>query len=188
MDYVEPEFFTQKLVIGVNDVYKKFPCRYLVRKEFLNIQAAFDSGISLIVSRHDCGSKKKRLNEVAVNGTYYVFDHEDNGLTDVDLSVIGTDKIVVSYSTTTSAIHIAAYLGAKNIIVCGHDCGKLDGKAHFEGYYPDGFRTEWYEKWLQEIEPQTIAVRDRLKEVYACNIYSLNPFINLKLEGHTLGA
>ena len=27
-------------------------------------------------------------------------------------------------------------------------------------------------------------VRDRVKEVYGCNIHSLNPFINFKLEGN----
>ena len=38
--------------------------------------------------------------------------------------------------------------------------------------------------WLSQIEAQTIALRDHLKSSNKANVYSLNPFINLSLEGH----
>ncbi len=103
------------------------------------------------------------------------------------MSVIGTDMIVVSYSTITSAMHVAAYLGARNIILVGHDCGYVDGKKNFDGY-PEpilGRISGFYDRFLGSIEPQSIAVRERLRDVYGCCIYSLNPFLNFQLEGHS---
>ncbi len=86
----------------------------------------------------------------------------------------------------TSAIHMAAYMGAKNIILCGHDCGMLDGKNNLNGYYENlSNRTiEWYSSYLKKIEDQTVQVKKKMKEIYGCNVYSLNPFVSLNLEGH----
>ena len=97
--------------------------------------------------------------------------------------MVGTDKIVVSYSTITSAIHIAAYMGAANIIVVGHDCGKLDGELNTRlSESPMG--TKFYSDFVGQIETSTIQLRTRIKEVYGCNLYSLNPFVNFGIEGH----
>jgi carbonic anhydrase len=98
--------------------------------------------------------------------------------------VVGTDRIVVSYSTITSAIHIAAYMGAANIIIVGHDCGTLDGEVNFPGYGEAIGGSDFYRQFITEIEPQTLTLREKIKEVYGCNLYSLNPFINFGLEGH----
>ena len=32
-DYIEPSFFDNKITIGINQVYKRFNCKYYVRKE-----------------------------------------------------------------------------------------------------------------------------------------------------------
>ncbi|MDA0834415.1 MAG: hypothetical protein O2955_21775 [Planctomycetota bacterium] len=183
MDYVEPEFFANKCVIGVNDVFKKYPCDYLVRKETSGAAEAFASGIPLIISEYDCGNRNGARN--AADGTAWYYDHVHNECTAIDLSVVGTDRIVVSYSTITSAIHIAAYMGAANIIICGHDGGMLDGRMTYRGYYPEDAKFQkWYKDWVRQIMDQTRALRDRLKQVYGCQIQSLNPFIGLDLEGH----
>jgi hypothetical protein len=81
-------------------------------------------------------------------------------------------------------MHIAAYMGAKHIMLCGHDCGTLDQRVTYAGYYADEIDAASYTDWLNEIEPQTIALKARLREVYGCGTYSLNPFVNLGLEGH----
>lgn len=183
--YIDPSYFDNKIAIGVNQVYKRFPnVDYVVRKEAIGNDIASSAskifGFKLITSRHSCGTLKFQEND----GQDYYFDHLDNGLTDIDLSVIGTDKIVVSYSTITSAIHIAAYMGAANIVIVGHDCGMLDGAINFPGYNAPPSGDVFYRQFLSKIEPQTLALREKLKEVYGCNIYSLNPFINFGLEGH----
>ena len=185
--FIDPAFFDNKIAIGVNEVWHTFRnLDYLVRKEARNSQAAYASGVPMIVSRHNCGNTSYALNRFEGERDYYVFDHLDNGLQDIDLSIISLtgDLIVVSYSTITSAIHIAAVMGAANIILVGADCGTLDGKVNITGYPPSILGDEFYRTFITQIEPQTAAVRDRIKEVYGCNLYSLNPFLNLGLEGH----
>lgn len=185
MEYVEPAFFAGKWTIGVNYTYKRFPCRYVVGKELP--QAAFDElRQRLIVSRHRYGRLDHPQTEYAGEGDYYAFEHVMNQHTAVDWSVLGTDRIVVSYSTVTSAIHLAAYMGAANILLCGTDGGALDGRLNFTGYSempPQRFA--WYRRWVQQMTPQTLELRDRLRQVYGCRIYMLNPFLGFDLEGHT---
>lgn len=183
--YIDPGFFDNKLAIGVNQVWERFTnLDYIVRKESKGMNVAIAasklSGFKTICSGHNCGTLRYAKNESAD----YYFEHLDNKLEEIDLSVVGTDKIVVSYSTITSAIHIAAYMGAANIILIGHDCGTLDGKANIAGYAESPHGAQFYREFLAVIEPQTLALRAKLKEVYGCNVYSLNPFVNLGLEGH----
>ena len=84
-----------------------------------------------------------------------------------------------------SAMHVAAYMGARNILLCGHDCGSLDGELTFTGYYDAPLKdTMTYWRLLNRFGEQTMAVRDKLQEVYGCRVYSLNPFVNFALEGH----
>ena len=183
-EYVEPEFFNGKVLVGVNRVWVKFDPDYVVIKEGQVVTQAALAGWPIIASKYHCGANNYALNEAP--GEVYIFEHEHNHLEKVDLDVIGTDKIVVSYSTITSALHVAAYMGAANIILVGHDCGFLDGQRNFEDY-PEPIATTpgFYEQFLEKIEPQTLAVKQRLWEVYGCRTYSLNPFINFGLEGHT---
>jgi len=183
--YIEPSFFDNKIAIGVNQVWKRFNnLDYVIRKEGQWMDAAQTAsklmGFKLIVSQYNCGTYASKQNTI---GDYY-FHHTDNGLKNINLDVVGTDWIVVSYSTITSALHIAAYMGAANIIIVGHDCGTLDGQINFPGYGEAIAGADFYRKFITEIEPQTLALREKLKEVYGVNIYSLNPFINFGLEGY----
>lgn len=183
--YIEPCFFDNKIAIGVNQVWKRFDnVDYIVRKEGKWMDATQTAsksmGFKMIVSQYDCGAYTLKQNTI---GDYF-FYHPDNGLTDINLDAVGTDWIVVSYSTITSAMHIAAYMGAANIIIVGHDCGTLDGQTNFPGYGEAIAGADFYREFITKIEPQTLALRERLKEVYGVNVYSLNPFINFGLEGH----
>lgn len=184
-DFIDQSFFDNKIAIGVNEVWKRFyNLDYVVRKDSRRMDEAISAsrqfGFKTIASAHNCGTLKYAKNE----GADYVFEHLDNALEIIDLSVVGTDKIVVSYSTITSAIHVAAYMGAANIILVGHDCGTLDGKTNIAGYAESIAGARFYREFLTVIEPQTLALRAKLKEVYGCNLYSLNPFVNFGLEGH----
>jgi len=193
VDYIDESFFDGKIVIGINQVYKKIKCDYLVRKEVKFLEPALKTGSKVIVSEYDSGnlnsgSAKLNTNKIEHDNLYY-FEHLDNLHDKLDLSVIGTDKIVVSYSTITSALHIAAYMGAFNIIIVGHDCGSLNGKLTFKNYYDSINDTPWkdwnqYKNWLKIIESQTIAVRNKLKDHYQCNIVSINPFVSFNLENN----
>ena len=73
-------------------------------------------------------------------------------------------SIVVSHSTITSGIHLAAYMGAKNIILVGHDGGSINGEANFKGYHTsetmEQQNTEEYKKWLTNITQHTITLKN----------------------------
>ena len=98
------------------------------------------------------------------------------------------NEIISSKSTVTSMMHIAAYMGAKNVILCGHDCGRLNGNLYYEGYMEKDWQSS--ENWtgisnrMNEIEVETLKVRNYLMEKYKCSIHSLNPFLNFGLENN----
>jgi hypothetical protein len=77
-------------------------------------------------------------------------------------------------------MHLAAHLGASTIILVGADCGKIDGKDRVNNYQTQGGHTLWslYDRHHK-------LMKDWLEQNYPVKIHSLNPFINLNLEGHT---
>ena len=193
IDFIDDSFFDGKILIGVNQAYKKIWCDYLVRKETKFIKDSLDTDSIVIVSKYDSGNlnsgeDKLNINKIEHDNLYY-FEHLDNGHTQIDTSVFGTDKIVVSFSTITSAIHIAAYMGAKNVILVGHDCGTINSEMTFKGYYNSIKDTPWqdwkqYKSWLKVIESQTVIVKNEIKRHYDANVVSINPFVSLNLENN----
>lgn len=185
IDFLNKDFFNNKFIIGVNIVNKDFYCNLVVYKHIKDFDAINKrSNVSkMIYSEYDCGSITNAIN--LNNGTF--FKHQQNGL-DVINYPKNEDEIIVSWSTITSAMHIAAYLGVKNIILVGHDCGTINGKANYKGYYEGDDESysdnQSYKDWLKKIEAQTIEVKQWLQKKYGCNIYSLNPFINCNMEGN----
>jgi len=190
LDYFDLSFFDNKTTIGINQVYKKLATTYLLRKEYKFLPEIMETVPDTvhIVSRGNCGSNNnKNIDYIRENNIEaYVFDHYKNNCNYQGLPPEG--QIVVSWSTITSGIHMAAYMGAKNIILVGHDCGTLDGESNCTGYHTDTSRAQGneakYVDWLKRIENQTVALKRDLQEVYGCNVFSLNPFINFNLEGH----
>jgi hypothetical protein len=75
-------------------------------------------------------------------------------------------------------------LGARNVILVGADCGLLDGEANQAGYKSGNLTGDDPLSWLGRWEQHLRAVSDKLRAVYGVRIYSLNPFVNLNLEGH----
>jgi hypothetical protein len=198
MNFICNSFFENKTTIAVNEVCKYVICNYVVVKDLSqDFEAVINNlsySIKVIASKHECGNPHQSLNRF--NFPHYIFEHTSkigrdripDEWPDVNSIVEFSDKIVVSFSTITSAIHIAAYMGAKNIIICGHDCGTIDGKCTIDGYYdnskPIPGNMDNYVKWLSNLENHTSIVSGKLKQVYGCNIHSINPFINMNLEGH----
>jgi hypothetical protein len=191
MNYINPEFFTNKITIGVNRVCMKFDCDYLVAKDgrgFSAISNSISDETKIVLSKHESGNLHQNIN--TYDGEHWLFEHPAKPQEKPDLSCINkeSDKIVVSYSTITSAIHLAAYMGASNIMICGHDCGTIDGNSTISNYYkdikPHQGSEQGYISWLSQIENHTSAVCHTITRNYGCNIHSLNPFINFNLEGH----
>ena len=191
MNHIRPSFFENKITIGINRICVKFDCDYLLAKDgrgFEIIKDNISDKTKIILSKHESGNLYQNINKF--NGECWTFEHpaKPGELPDVSCIAEDNDKIVVSYSTITSGIHMAAYMGAKNIIICGHDCGTIDGQSTIDGYYkeisPVQGSEDGYKRWLGMIENHTTFVCEHLRIQYDCNIHSLNPFINLNLEGH----
>ena len=195
MDYVDPSFFENKITIGVNQMFQYFPCEYVVGRD-LAVRVRWDETVKELSNRKDIKFLYSRLhqgydeiNPIIKSDNFYVFDSgisDDNiGLECIDKK---SDRMVAIRTTLNTCIHIAAYMGAKNIMICGKDEGKINGNLYYKGYvkdkWPDAGNWKGIEHWLYLTEKNTRMVRDKVKEVYGCNIHSLNPFINFKLEGN----
>lgn len=102
------------------------------------------------------------------------------------------DGLIVGPSSIHGSMHLAAHMGAANIILCGADCGLLDGKSNYDNYLDEmGNRqsgdliTSDALLWLGRWEKYLRMVKRDLTEYYDVRIYSLNPFLNLNLEDHS---
>jgi hypothetical protein len=198
VDFIDNSFFENKITIGINQVYKRLKTNYLVRKEYQLIDEIIKNTNNTIhfISYHACGNYNNNFDNFNfVNKNFpdnlniVLYNHNNNNI-NID-KLPENNKLIVSHSTITTGIHLAAYMGAKNIIIVGHDCGTLDGEPNFNGYHNNKtYKIAWkngkkdYVNWLKKIEGHTVKLKGLLKKKYGCNVYSLNPFVNFGLEGH----
>ena len=91
---------------------------------------------------------------------------------------------IVGSSSIHGSMHIAAELGAQTIILVGADCGMLDGSANMDGYQSGNLIVDEPHMWLDRWEQHLRMVKAWLQDMYDVDIHSINPFLNLNLEGH----
>ena len=191
LNFVDPKFFHKKITVCVNEVGEVYlpTTKYVVTKyhpEAIKFAQQMPN-VNVVVSRGSLGGPHYAALPALKN--LYTFDHNINR--DASTSVVADwpledGSLYVSWSSITSAMHFGAYLGAKNIIMVAHDCGELDDKSWVNGYVYDTWdktKVEEAKERNKQFEIQSIAVKGKLKELYGCNVYSLNPFINYNLEG-----
>jgi len=87
-------------------------------------------------------------------------------------------QVTYGSSSLHGAMHLAAHLGASFIMLAGADCGTIDGQHRVKDY-PDGH------KLWDLYNSHHKLMKQYLEQDYGVKVYSLNPFINLNLEGHT---
>lgn len=196
MDYLDPSLFENKITIGQNQIYRHFPCNYVIMKD-CNEKPRFPESLAeldklntpVLYSEYYKGHNKLGKNRVALENSFYFKHNPRREHLHIELENLLDGEIVVSRSTVTSAMHVAAYMGAKNIFLCGHDCGTIDGKKYFKDYMQNDWvsAANWngIDTWLSKLENESKLIRDYLKEKYDCNIHSLNPFLNMNFESHT---
>ena len=195
MDFIESSFFENKIVLGQNNVYKKYKCDYVVMKDCMEeprfpraIRELEELDIPLIYTKHYAGHYKLQENVVSYKNSY-MCNHSDNDKRiDGALEVIGTDVMACVRSTITTMMNIAAYMGAKNIMSCGVDCGTINNNLYYDGYTEKDWKSagNWggVSGWISSTHDDNIQVRNKITEIYGCNIYSLNPFMNFQLDGN----
>ena len=193
-DYIPSSFVDGKITVGTNQTWRKYNTNYVVRKEHNLLQKTLDEYDNVVlVSRGNCGgtdpSKLIDITKYHKTDNLCVYNHLSNGLSTIDMNCFEKElTLCVSWSTITTSMHFAFYLGARNIFLVGVDHGTLDGLSTFKGYYKDeseisGNSLTGYNNWLKKIEEQTITLRNKLVSL-GTNVYSINPFTSLKLEGH----
>jgi hypothetical protein len=187
LNYIKPSFFKGKTVIGINHIHKLFPVTYGISNHTAIIQEMIDNHVLGVCPEWDMGVYgRKRAN---LKGNYYTFKHKNNflyifderhiGYEDIDFSDFDNHESLIVGATTSSAIHLAYRIGAKNIICCGLDGGMIDGNVSIRNYH----RGATNPQHIADFEPQLKIVCDYIRGK-GVGVYSLNPFINFNLEGH----
>jgi len=217
--YIAPNYFDGELTIGVNQVCNRFSnLTYLLRKDafstasFREVLKQCGPSTRHFVSR---GARGFINND---NGKYVLAHHRQaTNIIVYEHSICSSmygdrmfhelpplpdathiPRLVTTSSTITTAIHLAAIMGAARIILVGHDLFSLDDQDNFPGYHTaatlrtHGHRNEThnrrrYRRWLTRdvVSLDSIHLRSLLKLRYPhLHINSLSPFIGLGLEGH----
>lgn len=207
LDHYDKSVFDGRVTIGVNQVPELVKCTYGMRKEIseplLEQLAQLPGPQTLFLSVGSYGNdnriNQKRMQQLEGKGTLkqgrvVLYEHAPNTLKLVGPLPRSDNHLVVSHSTITTAVHLAAHMGAKAIYIVGHDCGTLDGHLNCDGYHTTETLFNWhkdpavqssrYKAWLGSIEEDTVRLKGLLKAKYGCHVVSLSPFVGLAMEGH----
>ena len=107
VDFIDNSFFDNKIIIGINQVYKKVSCSYLVRKEANFIKKVIEENKDAIhfISRGNCGNRsedsyKKTANELKGIDTenVVVYEHNSNNHDKGEVKLPKEDNLYVSFS------------------------------------------------------------------------------------------
>ena len=178
MEFINPEFFRDKITIGLNFTYRDFPIKYAMSHHHFVVKKMISTGLTVITSEHDTCFFAKPIH--SFDGIYYYYKHKEQGYTQIDLNVFDDPEyLVAAGSITTTALHCAYRMGASTIIACGIDGGTIDGQMNYAAYCNPTNR-DHPSNVTGQIKKMVDAIRNRGTEVY-----SLNPWINFSLEGHT---
>jgi hypothetical protein len=186
--YIDPAFFSDKITVTVNLVGRLhgFSPDYL----FSNYHKTFEDLLDIesigVTLERDTLSHKRWTGTPPKNLVFisHAYDETYGPYFNPNLNPPAEDSLLYGSSSLHGAMHLAAYLGARFIILVGADCGTIDGEHRIPGYPMEA--TEEETNWIWSVyNEHHRQVKEWLKEKYGCGTYSLNPFINLNLEGHT---
>jgi hypothetical protein len=182
LDYLTPSFFDDKITIAVNYTGSVFGLRNYYCFSHYHIDATEEA------KRNETLFAFTPLRQHGTDNEFYgaepkviTFDTHTGRPGDT-FNPFGKDKprkpdqLIIGSSGIHGAMHLAAYMGAKFIVLVGADCGQLNGKDRVEGYVTGETPWELYEKHLR-------LMKQWVHDMYGTQTYSLNPFINYSLEG-----
>lgn len=190
LDYVDPVFFKSQTVVAVNEAAVRLGLYQLPMT--LHTFSHYHPETFALAEMHPkhafhlpegdrgfAGKPSEKHRNVRFYPHYpTVFDFDPS-------NKWPKDGILVGSTSVHGAMHLACKLGAGNIILVGVDCGLLDGKANHADYVSgnltEGDVLDWLARWDEHLR----AVKEVLVGEYGVRIYSLNPFVNLNLEGHS---
>jgi hypothetical protein len=188
LNFIDPAFFEGKLIISTN--FSAITFGLTPQFMFTNHHSGADEvagklpNIIFVVNRYETPEPKEyvgTMGNVVVNDAKHI--HNSFGAFDP----YGRDKpdrpdqLVIGSTSTHGAMHLAALLGAVDIVLVGVDCGVLDAGVNVSDYPQQTQQS--FTVWNDHL----ILMRNWLRDTYGARVYSLNPFVNLHLEGHTFG-
>ena len=190
LTYVDPSFFCDKIVVATNSVADRlklydmwsFPHIYTHSHYHDELHALADRYIGYYIAPEGDQGHAGGPNPRHPMVIYY--PHPATSYDFVVEKAVHPDGLIVGSTSMHGAMHLAAHMGAANIIMVGADCGMIDGKFNQEGYTSGNLETSDPAFWLDRWETHLRQVKAYLCDRYEVNIYSLNPFLNMNLEGH----
>ena len=182
LNYLAPSFFDDKICVATNFCGSVFGLgRYYVFSHYHAdsvSEAQHNETVAVFTPLREHGTDSEFLGFMPKIVTFPT----TTGRPGTSFNPSGKDwptldnSLVIGSSSIHGAMHLAAYLGAKFIVLVGADCGFLGGLDRVDGYVPGDSHWVLYEQHLRDM-------KQRLWDVYGCQVYSLNPFVNYSLEG-----
>jgi len=116
MDMYTPDFFKDKITIGVNLIYKKFPCKYVLIRHYKAMQEAVKDKQIVVSPDFSCDA-----DGLPTKLGKYKF----------------ADELMQCGFSSMTAIDLARYMGADRIIILG---------CEGYGNYTEGYPSDWTSK------------------------------------------
>lgn len=189
LNYLDPSFFDGKLVVSTNLGPVRFGIKHpqfvFTHYHGMAEEALDHAGVVVTLARDTLtqkpwpGDVPHRL--VLIPQDTYVgpSDRWDPNSTHRPRP----DSLAYGSSSLHGAMHLAAHIGAAHIVMVGADCGVIDGQVNLDGYPVLGGAGDT-DRILSLYERDHNRMKQYLVSTYGVTVYSLNPFINLNLEGH----
>lgn len=193
LTYVDPDFFKWKTVVATNRVGERL--------------GLYDKAVDMYTHSHYQWEDTYPLAEQHPKHQFWVPEGDQGhagtpGRTDLvnvhhyphqptryDFTVEAAwppeGGLIVGSTSLHGSMHLACKLGASNVILVGADCGLIDGEANQSGYRSGNLVNDDTMAWLGRWEQHLRAVKAALVREYGVRVYSLNPFLNVNLEGHS---
>ena len=187
VDYFPAGFFEGRTVITVN--YAHVPARYCVSKndepttatrgsDWLTVEANANPDTLFVVSKHRNGDLYRPKSHVP---DAVIFDHHQNQVQAFNAQTHipdDTNMLLVSYSTIGSALHLAAFMGARTCFVAAGSGGVFGEEAYRASYHAKTTNTV-----VEAASRQTQPICDELQRRYGTQFVTVLPWGNLRLGG-----
>jgi dipeptidyl aminopeptidase/acylaminoacyl peptidase len=182
LDFYPEDFFDNRITVAVNQGWaNRFPrVDYMVTKYHqAALRFAEDDRVGLVVTtKGERGHSSDYLDDERL----LIVDHNNNPVEAFSAAdwPEQQNKLVVSHSSITTAMHFAAVLGARTIFVVGADCGLLNGATNLDGHPAGATNLDS----LRSFERHNRIVADELRKRYGVQMVGLSPFLTFNLGGN----
>ena len=183
LDYVDDSFFEGKVLVGNNSSWKRYKVEYVLDNNYQCALEAMEKGQTVVTSERLVDGDQS-VKEFPNHSPYYFHHTQSAHCSDVDMEVFEKEGyLAIGATTVVPTIHLAHYLGAKNIIVCGVDSTSIEDEMYYEGYPVGDILTPAQHIFHISKSFNTVQqITDKIRSL-GTNVVGFNPFVNLAFEG-----